>query len=223
MKKQLIAIVLGTAALFSPLNSHAYHGPNDNPSQGSDNSNRAASCSPASARITMKFNDVSALIEQGGSMWQDRANGVAAYEIPRGSGLKVIYAGALWMGGTDVNGQLKLAGLTFRTGNDFWPGPLTVTAGSAAAAGNEVYDPTSPVGPLARRDFGQATIDADQCEFYDEFYSVSKASVTKFYKNEDKLLKLTSTEHYRVAHGRMQKSSRKTFLLEPVGIQVRNQ
>jgi integrase len=44
------------------------------------------------------------------------------------------------MGGTDVNGQLKLAALRYRSGNDFWPGPLTVNPGSGD------YNPLFPVG-----------------------------------------------------------------------------
>ena len=54
-------------------------------------------------------------------MWQDRSKNDAAYEIPKGSGERVIYAGALWMGGLDVNNQLKLAALTFRSGNEARP------------------------------------------------------------------------------------------------------
>jgi hypothetical protein len=122
----------------------------------------------------MEFNDVSALIEQGGSMFQDRQNGTPAYEVPKGSDLYAIYAGALWMGGVDVNGQLKLAALRYRQGNDFWPGPLTVNPGS----GN--YNPLDPVGDDARRDFGEANIDPDQCQAYDRFYTIRKSEVISF-------------------------------------------
>lgn len=173
MKKQITAIILGATALLWSSSAMAYKGPNDNPQQG-DLGGKGANCSPATARYIMEFNDVSALIEQGGSMWQNRATSVSAYEVPLGSGLKVIYAGALWMGGKDINGQLKLAGLTFRTGNDFWPGPLSVNIGS----GN--YDPSSPVGPEAVRDYGQATIDADQCLAYDKFYLIRKSEVINY-------------------------------------------
>lgn len=173
MKKQITAIVLGATAMLWSGSVLAYVGPNDHPEQGSIGG-KGANCSPATAKITMAFNDVSALIEQGGSMWQNRATKVSAYEVPAGSGLKVIFAGALWMGGTDVNGQLKLAGLTFRTGNDFWPGPLSVNPGSGT------YDPSSPVGPDAIRDFGQATIDADQCLAYDKFYTIRKSEVIQY-------------------------------------------
>ena len=83
-------------------------------------------CLPATATTFLDLNNVSALIENGGSMWQDRSRSDAAYEVPKGSGETVIYAGSIWMGGKDVNNQLHLSGLTFRSGESYWPGPLTV-------------------------------------------------------------------------------------------------
>ncbi|MGV3630650.1 MAG: T9SS C-terminal target domain-containing protein, partial [Bacteroidota bacterium] len=133
-----------------------------------------ANCAPATAKLNMNFNDVNALLEAGGILFLDRANGVAAYEVPKGSGLTAIYSGALWMGGTDVNGQLKLAAQTFRQGIDFWTGPLTVTAGSGD------YNPLQPVGDNVRRDFGEANIDPNQCIAYDKFYTIRKAEIIKF-------------------------------------------
>lgn len=177
MKKQIINIVLGATAMLLTNSALAYFGPNNGPSGGkaSGVTEKGANCTPATAKLTMSFNDVSALIEQGGSMFQNRSTGVAAYEVPKGSNLKVIYAGALWMGGKDINGQLKLAAVLFRTGgNDFWPGPLSATAGT----GN--YDPTSPVGSDAIRDFGAATIDADRCQYYDKFYTIRKSEVIAY-------------------------------------------
>jgi hypothetical protein len=171
MKKQLIAVVLGVSMFWSN-SALSYLGPNDKSGKGQVV--KGANCSPATAKLTMEFNDVKALIEQGGSMFQNRSASVASYEVPKGSGLHVIYAGALWMGGTDVNGQLKLAALKFRTGNDFWAGPLTVNPNS----GN--YDPLNPVGDDAVRDFGEANIDPDQCIAYDKFYTIRKAEVIKY-------------------------------------------
>jgi len=120
----------------------------------------SAGCSPAVAKATLELNNVRAIIEgTGGSMFQDRANSIAAYEIPKQTSASdpkftSIYAGALWMGGTDVNGQLKIAAVTFRsTGNDFWPGPLSTTT---------------------------AEIDAATCTSYDKFYGVSRAMVDQF-------------------------------------------
>jgi hypothetical protein len=171
MKKQLFAVLLGFTIISS--NVFGYYGPNDK-SNKPVSKPKGANCSPATAKLYMEFNDVKALIEQGGSMFQNRQAGVAAYEIPKNSGLTVIFAGALWMGGTDVNGQLKLAALRYRQGNDFWPGPLTVTPGT----GN--YNPGVPVGDDAVRDFGEANIDPDQCLAYDKFYTIRKAEVIRF-------------------------------------------
>jgi len=172
MKKQIIAIVLGASMCWSN-SALSYLGPNDKKG-GTTPTLKGANCSPSTAKLIMEFNDVKALIEQGGSMFQNRAAGVSSYEVPKGSGLHVIYAGALWMGGTDVNGQLKLAALRFRQGNDFWAGPLTVQPGT----GN--YDPLFPVGDDAVRDYGEANIDPDQCIAYDKFYTIRKAEIIRF-------------------------------------------
>ena len=59
---------------------------------------KAANCTPATGRKFLEFNNVSALIETGGSMWLDRSRGKNAYEVPKGSGNTLIYIGALWMG-----------------------------------------------------------------------------------------------------------------------------
>ncbi|NBR12955.1 MAG: T9SS C-terminal target domain-containing protein [Flavobacteriales bacterium] len=171
MKSKIVAIVLGIGFFYS--NAFGYYGPNDKPGKVKSNP-KGANCSPATSKLTMEFNDVKALIEQGGSMFQNRAASVSAYEVPKGSNRFAIFAGALWMGGTDVNGQLKLAALRFRSGNDFWPGPLTVTPGTGT------YNPGSPVGDNAVRDFGEANIDPDQCLAYDKFYTIRKAEVIRF-------------------------------------------
>ncbi|NCP44952.1 MAG: hypothetical protein GW818_00590, partial [Flavobacteriales bacterium] len=51
---------------------------------GGDNPTPAAGCASATALATLELNNVRARIEgTGGSMWQDRANGIAAYNIPK--------------------------------------------------------------------------------------------------------------------------------------------
>jgi len=124
-------ITLVVVLLSSQAFAHIYEG-----SKGQSrtiNGSKAAGCSPATAITQMAFNNVKARIENGGNMFQDRAFGRPSYQIPNGSGLSSIFAGALWMGGTSPNGQLKLAAVTFRaSGDDFWPGPLT-NDGSATA------------------------------------------------------------------------------------------
>ena len=129
---------------------------------------RAANCTPATGKKFLEFNNVSALIETGGSMWQDRSRNDAAYEVPKGSGETVIYAGALWMGGTDPNNQLRIAALTFRNGNDFWAGPLSVDGGGS-------FDINQ--GTL---DWGFADISPEVCMEYDNFYITERQEVELF-------------------------------------------
>jgi hypothetical protein len=128
---------------------------------------KAANCSPASTFGYLQFNNVKALIETGGSMYQNRSTNSPSYEVPVGSGETVIYAGALWMGGVDVNNQLKLAALTFRQGNDFWTGPLSVTPGTGNPA-------------ISIKDYGPATVEPETCLEYDNFYITTKQEVTQF-------------------------------------------
>jgi hypothetical protein len=106
-----------------------YMGPNAGLSGGSQSEmlqTRSAACAPATGLRDLEWNNVRARIETGGSMWQDRANSRAAYEVPKDGGVSSLYSGALWLGGLSPDQQLKLAAVTFRaTGNDFWPGPLS--------------------------------------------------------------------------------------------------
>ena len=115
---------------------------------------RAAACAPATGLRDLEWNNVRALIETGGSLWQDRATSQASYEVPKGGGVSSLYAGALWMGGISPDQQLKLAALTFRgRGNDYWTGPLT----------ND----------------GSAEIDADVCNQYDEFFVSTRSDAQR--------------------------------------------
>ncbi len=85
----------------------------------------SATCLPASSSNELTINNVRAYIETGGTMWFKE---LAEYEVPRGSGKTSMFCAALWIGGRDINGQLKLAAVRFRQiGNDYWTGPLKIT------------------------------------------------------------------------------------------------
>lgn len=86
---------------------------------------QSAPCAPPDARAFTSFNNVRALVENRGSMWQDRKTGNASYEVPAGEGVSSFYAGSLWLGGVSQSGQLSVAANTFANGTDFYPGPLT--------------------------------------------------------------------------------------------------
>lgn len=85
----------------------------------------SATCLPASGSNELTINNVRAYLETGGTMWFKE---LAEYEVPIGSGKTSMFCAALWIGGRDANGQLKLAAVRFRqVGNDFWTGPLKIT------------------------------------------------------------------------------------------------
>lgn len=146
------------------------------PSPPSDS--RAASCSPASEKIFMELNNIRAVVETAGFLWEARSTSTAGYEYPKGSNSFVIFSGALWMGGEDPNGQLKIAAHRYREdGNDFWPGPLQQLNQNG---GN--YDPSVPLESDFNliRPYGAATITDGFCNAYDKFFTIRKVEVEEF-------------------------------------------
>ena len=182
MKKGRSVFVLAAAMMMLSASAFGWHDYTKSgglkPKPTKEVQAKAADCAPATERINIDLNKVRALIETGGSMWQNRATGDAAYFVPKPEAendpaTTAIYAGALWMGGIDINGQLKLAAVTFRAnGNDFWAGPLTVTAGSGSG-----IDPNTGV---EIRDFGPAEVDPDVCLAYDRFFEITRQEVDLF-------------------------------------------
>jgi hypothetical protein len=111
-----------------------------------------AGCTPAKSSTDFQVNNVRALIHTGGDMWWDLVN-TPRYEIPKGSGKHALFAGALWLGGQDINGQLKIAAMRFRNGIDYWTGPLTKNS---------------------------AEIDANTCAKWDKHFFITRAQVDEF-------------------------------------------
>ena len=92
-------------------------------------------CQPATAQIDMDINNVRARLLTGGDVWWDLGDG--KYIVPKppiGSGLpevSSIFAGGVWIGGTDPSDNLKIAASTYRgtNGGDFFSGPLDPETG----------------------------------------------------------------------------------------------
>lgn len=121
-------------------------------SNANDVKAKAAGCSPAQRNSEFHVNNVRTSAETGGNTWYDRGNALPFYEVPAGEGAHAIFAGALWMGGVDPAGNLKMAAITFRQrGNDYWPGPLTID--------------------------GTASIEPATCTEWDRFFNMSKQMV----------------------------------------------
>ncbi len=99
---------------------------------------KAATCLPANSSSELNINNVRAYIETSGSMWFKE---VPRYVIPKSGQASSMFAAALWIGGMDITGQLKLAAIRFRqSGNDFWPGPLNLKTADIDQAVCSYYD-----------------------------------------------------------------------------------
>ncbi|MDW8347493.1 MAG: hypothetical protein RML94_11080, partial [Bacteroidia bacterium] len=90
-------------------------------------------CAAPTSFAQLDINNVRTTLMNGGDMWWDLV-GSPRYEVPKnntpGATPKhALFAGAIWIGGYDGGGQLRLAAQTYRqTGTDFYPGPLDATA-----------------------------------------------------------------------------------------------
>ena len=114
--------------------------------------NYRANCIASTAQKDLDINNVRALLRGGGDMWWNLSE--AQYEIPKGSGLNSLFSGALWIGGVDAGGQLKVAAMTYRqSGNDFWPGPLDVAT---------------------------ASITSEECTAWDKHFKIDRADVEEY-------------------------------------------
>lgn len=117
-------------------------------------SSLAMDCTPANSSTALEINNANVILGTGGEIFYQASNQTAGYEIPKGSGLYSIFAGALWIGALDDDGNLKLAAQTYRTSpmgpsEDFWPGPLD--------------------------DDGQTN--NETCSEYDRFWTVAKTEI----------------------------------------------
>jgi hypothetical protein len=101
---------------------------------------KSAGCTPPTTSTFMELNNVRALMHTAGNLWQVPGQNLSMYEVPKNSGVMALFTSALWLGGTDVNNQLKLAALRYRNGQDYWTGPLT-QGGAETDYGNcQKYD-----------------------------------------------------------------------------------
>jgi len=119
---------------------------------------KAASCAAATAQRDLDVNNVRTTILNGGDLWWNLSN--ARYEVPKVQAGQVskhsLFSGALWIGGV-TNGNLRVAAQTYRqSGNDYFPGPLTV---------------------------GTASISEARCKEFDRIWKITLTEIDNFRKN----------------------------------------
>ena len=134
-----------------------------------------ADCIAPTATAMVDFNNVRALVENGGLMWQNRAISSASYEVPAGGGVSSLYAGSFWAGGLTSSGQLRLAANTFGgQGGDYSAGPLAAPSGETSNATCLAYD---NIYPSLRSDvvmhlaYHQALLDGTLEQLFPEGYA----------------------------------------------------
>ncbi|RLD44380.1 MAG: hypothetical protein DRI89_03325 [Bacteroidetes bacterium] len=149
-----LIFVFISALFISQLNAEEYKYGNNKKS--SKLKQTTAGCAPAAGFDWLDINNVRGRVNTGGDMWWDLPGGVGAkYFIPANGTATSLFAGALWIGGLDINNQLKLAAQKFRqNGIDYWTGPLTVD--------------------------GTAAISAATCAEYDKFFKITRQAVDDF-------------------------------------------
>ncbi len=151
---------MATAVVLSTMGSAAIAKENVGVT-GNSNKNAtvaAANCNPTTAQSDLDINNIRTTILVGGDMWWDLAN--AKYEVPINSNKHAIFAGALWIGGLDAGGQIKVAAQTYRqTGIDFWGGPI---------------------------DTNIVNIPIEECQKYDRHWKVTKNEVKDFIADPSK-------------------------------------
>ncbi len=131
-------------------------------------------CDAAVTQIDQQINNVRARLTTGGDVWWDGNDG--RYIVPKPPPgvpeVSSIFAGAIWLGGKDPGGNLKVAAQLYGRGTgdfDYYPGPLN--------PGDDNY----PGGALA--DPRRGTIGRDTCSQWDKFFVVKGENVDLHVRN----------------------------------------
>jgi len=130
----------------------------------------AAGCSAGASFAFLEINNVRCRINTGGDMWWnfDRAQ----YFVPGNTEKTSMFSASLWIGGLDVNGQLKLAAQRYRqVGIDYWP------------------------GPISRVD---ASIDEETCAEYDKLFKLTRAEVDEFLAYQNSTNRAAEFPNYQI-------------------------
>ncbi|MCB9296129.1 MAG: hypothetical protein H6559_23860 [Lewinellaceae bacterium] len=172
----LLGVVLAAATAFAHIN------PNKSQAESPNNNNKVqfrASCDAAKAQRDQAVNNVRARLTTGGDVWWDGNDGrYVVPKVPPGvPEASSLFAGAVWLGGVDEAGNLKVAAQTYgRSGGqtDFWPGPLFPE--------KENEDDPDP-----------GTTDQEVCSEWDAFFVVTGAEIDEHIRQYEESLSSGST------------------------------
>jgi hypothetical protein len=106
------------------------------------------------ASAALDINNVKAMMDAQGGLWNGNLYGRPGYEFPKGSNKYSIFSGGIWVMGESKAGILKGAINTFNQKSDFSPGPINH------------YPP----------EVGEAI----DCENYDRIWKINKSTIDSF-------------------------------------------
>jgi len=122
----LFVLLLMAYGLFAHIN------PDKRPKRSETTTNISfrSDCNPAKARYDQAINNVRARLTTGGDVWWNGGEGrYVVPKVPPGvPEVSSIFAGAVWLGGVDEGGNLKVAAQTYGRSTsefDFYAGPLS--------------------------------------------------------------------------------------------------
>ncbi len=132
-------------------------------------------CAPARVSDDLEINNVRARLWVGGDVWWNKSDG--RYIVPKppvGSEAREvssIFAGGVWLGGFDPDGNLKVAASTYPDGatTDYYPGPLDSNTGQTEATTCQQWDKFFTVKGV---DIKKAIRDYDLAKEGGEEYSI---------------------------------------------------
>lgn len=172
-KRIIVSVVIFAATVFSAV---AKENIGIVGRQAKNYARLASNCNDATSQVELDINNVRARLLGAGDFWWDLNN--AKYVVPKvfppDIEVSSSFAGALWIGGIDAGGQLKIAAQTYRqSGNDFWPGPLS----------------------------DDGTTNSDVCNAYDRHWKVNRSLIDSFqseYANASETSPIGYDNKYRV-------------------------
>jgi len=123
-----------TGLLLATAPAHGHLPPRAGRSAGTIAPRFRADCDNAIAQVDQAINNVRARLTTGGDVWWNSNDGrYIVPKVPAGTPeVSSIFAGAVWLGGVDPAGNLKVAAQTYgRNGGtfDYYPGPLDPETG----------------------------------------------------------------------------------------------
>ncbi len=104
----------------------------------------------------LSYNNVAFPVWMNGLLWTNIEGENAGYEVPKGSGKTALYAGGIWIAGTDINEQIKVAAIRYNGARNYFPGPLIVDG------------------------VNRGTTDSEVCYKWDEQFKIARHQVSKF-------------------------------------------